>query len=98
MVILQDPQFDMSSHPHLQLFDLVQGARDEDSGFAELATNVATLPEAGRDIRGYFWHRLSFPLFPLLPQELRLKIWQHALQRNRIIVLRLESLRGQPAS
>lgn len=28
---------------------------------------------------------LTFPLFPLLPKELRLKIWHHSLQRNRLI-------------
>jgi hypothetical protein len=43
-----------------------------------------------------------FPLFPLLPKELRLKIWQHTLQRNRIIkvFLRAEKLFNteQPAT
>ncbi|KAL9130836.1 MAG: hypothetical protein Q9217_001088 [Psora testacea] len=33
----------------------------------------------------------DFPIFPLLPNELRLKIWQHALQRQRIIKLCLKS-------
>jgi hypothetical protein len=44
----------------------------------------------------------NFPLFPLLPKELRLKIWQHSLQRNRIIkvFLRAEKLFNteQPAT
>jgi hypothetical protein len=30
-------------------------------------------------------NELKFHLFPLLPKELRLKIWQHSLQRQRII-------------
>ena len=32
----------------------------------------------------------NFPLFPLLPQEIRLKIWRHSLQRQRIIKLHLK--------
>ncbi|KAL8740591.1 MAG: hypothetical protein Q9190_006731 [Brigantiaea leucoxantha] len=40
---------------------------------------------------------LKFPLFPLLPKELRLKIWRHALQRHRIIKLRLEAQREEAA-
>ncbi|KAF2268080.1 hypothetical protein CC78DRAFT_576629 [Lojkania enalia] len=31
----------------------------------------------------------SFPHFSLLPKELRLKIWQHALERDRIIKVRI---------
>jgi hypothetical protein len=33
----------------------------------------------------------NFPLFPLLPKELRLKIWQHSLQRQRIIKVHLHA-------
>jgi hypothetical protein len=40
----------------------------------------------------------NFPLFPLLPKELRLKIWQYTLQRQRILHLRLNNQRGQTAT
>ena len=40
----------------------------------------------------------NFPLFPLLPKELRLKIWRHTLQRWRIIRLFLNNQRGQTAT
>ena len=40
----------------------------------------------------------SFPLFPLLPKELRLKIWRHGLQRRRIIHLLLNNQQGQTAT
>lgn len=40
----------------------------------------------------------NLPLFPLLPKELRFKIWRHALQRRRIIHLRLNNQRGQTAT
>ncbi|KAF1977789.1 hypothetical protein BU23DRAFT_550463 [Bimuria novae-zelandiae CBS 107.79] len=33
----------------------------------------------------------TFSLFPLLPKELRLKIWRHALERNRMIQLRIKA-------
>lgn len=42
--------------------------------------------------------KLKFPLFPLLPKELRLKIWRHTLQRGRIIHLCLNNQRGQTAT
>lgn len=42
--------------------------------------------------------RSDFHLFPLLPKELRLKIWRHTLQRRRIIHLRLNNQRGQTPS
>jgi hypothetical protein len=32
----------------------------------------------------------TFSLFPLLPKELRLKIWRHALEQNRMLQLRLK--------
>jgi hypothetical protein len=35
--------------------------------------------------------RATFSLFPLLPKELRFKIWRHALERNRMIQLRIEA-------
>jgi hypothetical protein len=31
----------------------------------------------------------SFSLFPMLPKELRIKIWRHALERNRMIQMRI---------
>ncbi|KAF2820851.1 hypothetical protein CC86DRAFT_374142 [Ophiobolus disseminans] len=34
----------------------------------------------------------TFSLFPLLPKELRLTIWRHALERNRMIQLRIKAL------
>ena len=40
----------------------------------------------------------SFPLFPLLPKELRLKIWQHSLQRQRFINVRLKDKTQQNAT
>ena len=58
----------MSSQPHLQLFNSRQTAYDEE---------------------------LKSPLFSLLPKEIRLKIWRHALRRQRIIQLRLKSHRVQ---
>ena len=39
-----------------------------------------------------------FPLFSLLPKELRLKIWRHSLQRWCIIHLFLNNQRGQTAT
>jgi hypothetical protein len=33
----------------------------------------------------------TFSLFPLLPKELRLKIWQHALEKNRLIQLQIKA-------
>ena len=44
-------------------------------------------------------HRaLTFPLFTALPKELRTKIWQHALRRQRIIHLHINNQRGKTAS
>src|SRR5947207_4121001 len=40
----------------------------------------------------------NFLLFPLLPKELRLKIWRHTLQRQRIIQLRLQARVQQTAT
>ena len=40
----------------------------------------------------------KFSLFPLLPKELRLKIWRQTLQRGRIIQLYLNNQRGQTAT
>ncbi|KAL9627972.1 MAG: hypothetical protein Q9164_007432 [Protoblastenia rupestris] len=40
----------------------------------------------------------SFSFFPLLPNELRLNIWRHALQRQRIINLHIKSRTEQTAS
>ena len=40
----------------------------------------------------------TFPLFPSLPKELRTKIWQYALRRQRIIRLHVENQRGKTAS
>lgn len=40
----------------------------------------------------------NFSLFPLLPKELRLKIWRYTLQRQRILHLRLNNQRGQTAT
>ena len=42
--------------------------------------------------------RSNFPLFLLLPQEIRLKIWRHSLQRQRIIKLHLECQTEQTAT
>ena len=39
----------------------------------------------------------NFPLFNLLPKELRLEIWRHTLQRRRIIHLCLDNQRGKTA-
>ena len=39
----------------------------------------------------------NFPLFSLLPQELRLKIWRHGLERQRIIKVHLERQTEQTA-
>ncbi|KAI1135535.1 hypothetical protein F5Y05DRAFT_174436 [Hypoxylon sp. FL0543] len=36
-----------------------------------------------------------FPLFSLLPKELRLEVWRHSLQRHRIIVVKLR-MKPQP--
>lgn len=41
--------------------------------------------------RGVHDYESKFSLFPLLPKEIRLKIWQHSLQCQRIIKLRLKS-------
>lgn len=41
---------------------------------------------------------LKFSLFPLLPKELRLKIWRHTLQRGRIIHLCLNNQRRKTAT
>jgi len=41
---------------------------------------------------------LNFPLFPLLPQEIRLMIWRHSLQRQRIIRLLLKGQTKQTAT
>lgn len=60
----------MSSQPHLQIFDPNQITHEEE---------------------------FNFPLFSLLPKELRLKIWRHTLQRQRIIRLRLLNQRGKTA-
>jgi hypothetical protein len=35
--------------------------------------------------------QVTFSLFPLLPKELRLKIWSHAIERNRLIRLRIDA-------
>ena len=40
----------------------------------------------------------DFLLFPTLPKELRTKIWRHALQRQRMIRLRINNQRGKTAS
>ncbi|KAL9102614.1 MAG: hypothetical protein Q9163_002258 [Psora crenata] len=39
----------------------------------------------------------EFPLFTILPKELRSKIWRYTLQRQRMIHLRLNNRRGQTA-
>ena len=44
------------------------------------------------------YERSNFPLFPLLPNELRLKIWRHTFQRRRITHLRLNDQREQRAA
>ena len=40
----------------------------------------------------------KFPLFPLLPQEIRLKIWRHSLQRHRIIKVDLKARTELPVT
>ncbi|CAF9935745.1 hypothetical protein IMSHALPRED_010329 [Imshaugia aleurites] len=40
----------------------------------------------------------TFPLFTILPKELRTKIWRYALRRQRIIRLHINNQRGKTAS
>jgi hypothetical protein len=89
-----------SQKPHLHIFNEAPPLRH----FITNTLNMSQKPhlQIFNESQATNNNESNFPLFPLLPKELRLKIWKHSLQRNRIIkvVLRPEKLFNteQPAT
>jgi hypothetical protein len=79
----------MSQNPDLHIFNKAPPSRHS-------ITNTLNMPQKPplpifNQSQAIHNNESNFPLFPLLPKELRLNIWQHSLRRNRIIKVFLQA-------